>query len=232
MRVLVIGDTHLKAVRKGYLQFCKDVQKEFRCDTTVHIGDLVDCHAVSFHPAHPDAPGPKDEIEQTREAVQAWYKAFPALKICVGNHDARFIRLAATVKIPDIILRSHNEIWQTPKWTWKDDYIIDGVYYTHGDGAGGGLYPAYNMMRKIAMPVVMGHHHSACGVKFLVNPERRLFGCDVGCGVDDKAVNMLYMEKSKIRSVISCATVIDGIPQVHIMAACKGEKYHDSRFKV
>jgi predicted phosphodiesterase len=230
-KVGVIGDTHLPAVRKGYLQFCMDTFAKFKCDKFVHIGDVVDMHAVSFHQPHPDAPGPLDEIKQTRESVKLWYKAFPDLKICIGNHDARFIRLAATVKIPDIILRSYNEIWETPKWTWRYDYIIDGIYYTHGDGAGGGLYPAYNMMRKIAMPVVMGHHHSACGVKFLVNPERRLFGCDVGSGVDDKAVNMLYMEKGKIRSVISCATVIDGIPQVHIMPMGKGERYNDKNFK-
>jgi hypothetical protein len=87
------------------------------------------------------------------------------------------------------------------------------------------------MMRKLALPVVMGHHHSAAGFKPLMNPERRLFGLDVGCGVDDKAVAMLYAEKRVVRSVMSCATIIDGMPQVHLMPCGRGEKYHDSRFK-
>ena len=45
-RVLVIGDTHFPAVLDGYLQFVKDIKAEYKCDTILHIGDIVDHHCT------------------------------------------------------------------------------------------------------------------------------------------------------------------------------------------
>jgi predicted phosphodiesterase len=229
-KVLVIGDLHLPYVRPGYLEFCVDLYKQQKCDATVFIGDVCDFHAISFHQTHPDAPGPSDEISLAKTAVQQWYKKFPSARVCVGNHDARIFRLAATVKIPESVIRTLSDIFDTPGWEWKRDFVIDKVFYMHGTGCSG-LFPAYNTMRKMAMPVVQGHNHTAAGIKYLVNHERRLFGMDVGCGIADDAVQFLYAENNPIRSVISAATVCDGLPQLWIMPCGKGEKYHDSNFK-
>jgi predicted phosphodiesterase len=229
-KVLVIGDLHLPYSRPGYLEFCRDLYKQNRCDEVVFIGDVCDFHTISFHPTHPESVGPQDEIELARRSVSKWYKAFPTAKVCVGNHDARIFRLAATVKIPECVIRSLSDIFDTPNWSWKRSFNIDDVLYMHGSGCSG-VYPAYNTMRKMAMSVVIGHNHTACGVKYLVNPNARLFGMDVGSGVDDKAVQFLYAENNPIRSVISAGTVLDGFPQVWLMPVSRGEKYHDSRFK-
>ena len=230
MRILCISDLHEPSSRKGALAFCRDLRRKYKTNHTIFIGDVVDWHSISFHAAHPEMPGPKDEFKLAFTAVQKWHKAFPKADVVLGNHDRRVIRLAESVKIPARFLRNYKEIWETPNWTWADEFIYDEVYYTHGDGCGSGLYPAFNLVRQMGMSVCIGHHHSAGGVKWMVNPLRRMFGLDVGSLIDDKAMAFAYGLRIKKRSVLSAAVVIDGVPQ-HIVLPCgKGEKYHDSNF--
>src|SRR5438067_1631368 len=80
-------------------------------------------HTISFHAHHPDAPGPKDEYELAHLEIQKWAKAFPKASVCIGNHDARVIRLAETVNIPAKLLRDYREVWDTPHWSWADDHL-------------------------------------------------------------------------------------------------------------
>ena len=229
-RVLVIPDLHNPCSRKGGLAFCKDLRRKYKTTRTIFIGDVTDWHGISFHAKHPEMPGPKDEHELALKCIKKWYKAFPNATVILGNHDRRVIRLAESVNIPAKFIRNYEDIWETPKWKWVDDYIIDEVYYTHGDGAGSGMYPAYNLVRKMGMSCVLGHHHSAGGVKWLVNPLRRMFGLDTGCLIDDKQMAFAYSKKAVMRSVLSAAVVIDGIPEHIVMPCGKGEKYHDSKF--
>jgi metallophosphoesterase superfamily enzyme len=230
-RVLVIPDLHEPCARPGALQFCKAIKKEHKCDTIVFIGDVTDWHSISFHARHPEMPGPKDEFKLAFKCLKKWYRAFPKATICLGNHDRRIERLAESVNIPKRFIRGYDDIWKTPGWKWVDEIIIDKVLYEHGEGQGGSMYPAFNKVKGMGMSCVIGHHHSAGGVKWLVNPLRRMFGLDTGALIDDKAMAFAYNKKSIKRSVLSAAVVIDGVPQHIIMPCGKGEKYHDSNFK-
>lgn len=228
-RVLVPGDLHCPWQRAGYLQFLKDLRKKWKTDTTVFIGDVVDHHAISFHQKEPGCPGPLEEYKLAKAAVQTFYRAFSDAIVTLGNHDERIVRLAKSVAIPDVFLKSYKEIWDTPGWDWRRDVIIDDVYYYHGTGQSG-EYPAANAVRKMLMSVVMGHNHTASGVKYYTNPQRRIFACDTGAGCNDKAMAFAYADRNKRRSVLSAAVVIDGVPYIEPMCCGKGEKYHDSRF--
>ena len=225
-KVLCIGDLHEPCTRTNYLEFCKSLQKKYKTTQTVFIGDVVDNHAVSFHSKHPELPGAKDEYELAYACIQRWYKAFHPAKIAIGNHCSRIVRVAESVNIPAKFLRNYSEIWNTKMWNWQWDFIIDGVCYQHGISAGG-LHPAYNTMKKFAMSCVLGHFHSAAGIKWLVNPYTRLFSMDVGCGIDDKKMAFAYGKHCKVRSVISAGVVIDGHPYLELMPMSKGEKFHD-----
>jgi len=229
-RVLIIGDTHMPSVHPAYLAFVRDLRDKHRCDTIVHIGDVLDFHSVSFHAHVPDMPGPKDEYEQAYEAMRGWVKAFPKMKVCIGNHDRRVIRLAESVNIPSRFVRNYSEVWNTPRWEWAEDFVIDGCYYSHGEGCGG-LHPAYNQMQKMLSSVAIGHVHTAGGVSWLANPSARMFGIDVGCGIDEKSLSFVYSKHFKRRSIISAAVVLDGTPHHQIMEMGPGERYHRSRFK-
>ncbi len=227
-KVLCIGDIHEPVCRKNYLPFCQDLYREWDCDTVVFLGDIADFSAISFHAAHPECPGPNDEYRLAYAKIQKWYKAFPRAKVCIGNHDARIIRLAESVSIPAKFLRNFNEVWDTPGWDWDYHHIIDDVYYFHGTG-NGGTYPAPNAAKKMLMSVVMGHCHSAAGIKWIASPQRRIFGMDVGCGIDDKAFAFAYGQHNIKRSIISAAVVLDGVPYHEIMPISKGERYYDGK---
>lgn len=229
-RILNISDLHEPCSRKGALAFCRDLRRKYKTTKTIFSGDVTDWHSISFHAHHPEMPGPKDEYELAYKAIQKWYKAFPKADIILGNHDRRVIRLAESVNIPARFIRNYKDIWQTPGWTWADEFIYDEIYFTHGDGCGSGLYPAFNLVRQMGMSVSIGHHHAAGGVKWMVNPLRRMFGLDVGALIDDKAMAFAYGNRIKKRSVLGAAVILDGTP-IHIPMPCgKGEKYHDSRF--
>ncbi len=230
MRVLVVGDIHEPVSHPGYLKFNQDLRDKYRCDHVVLIGDVIDWHAVSFHAHHPEAPGPSDEYELALAGVEKWVKAFPKALVCIGNHDERLNRLSETVNIPQKFLRDYNEIWHTPHWNWDYEHALDGVYYCHGTGCGG-LHPAFNLMKKMLGSAVMGHIHSAGGVKWSASPDRRTFGMDTGCGIDDKAVAFAYGRHQKVRSIISAGVVVDGIPYHEVCPIGPGERYHRSRFK-
>ena len=232
-RVLVIPDIHEPVAHPGALQFCKDLYYEWDCDEVVFIGDIVDWHGISFHARHPDAPGAKDEYLLARERVDKWVEAFPVAKVCIGNHDERPSRLAASVNIPSGLhgLDNYSLMWGCPDWNWKHDHIVDDVYYFHGTGRSG-LYPAANVMRRHGMSVVMGHCHSRGGINNMNNPFRRFFAMDVGCLVDDRAFAFAYGKHAAERSNLSAGVVIDGHPYLESLKCSPGEEYHRDNFEV
>ena len=230
MRVLVISDIHSPCERPGAIEFCKEIKKKHRCNKVIFIGDIVDHHAVSFHAKHPDMPGARDEFKLAFQCVQKWKKAFPKATVTIGNHDRRIIRLAESVNIPAQYIRDFNETWKTPGWEWVHQCVIDDVLYIHGDGSGGSLYPAFNKMKNMGMSCVLGHHHKSAGIKWLVNPLRRMFGMDVGALTDDDSMAFVYAKYQTAKSVLGCGVVIDGIPYHEIFRCGPGEKYNRSNF--
>ena len=231
MRVLAASCIHAPCTRPGAIPFCKEIKKKYRCDKVVLLGDVVDHHAISFHAAHPELPGPKEEFELAYQEIQKWKKAFPEAVVLVGNHDRRVIRLAESVNIPSKYLRDFKDVWNTPKWEWVHQIIIDDVLYIHGDGVGGSMYPAYNKVRSLGMSCVLGHHHKSAGIKWLVNPMRRLFGMDVGAVCDDESLAFAYAKYQTARSVLGCGVVVDGVPYHEIMKVGLNEKYHRSNYE-
>jgi len=228
-KVLVIGDIHEPVAHPGYLAFCRDLRNKYQCDRIVFIGDVADMQAVSFHANNPQCPGALDEFHLTKKAIRKWYNAFPKANVCIGNHDARVIRLAESVNIPPQYLRNYSDVWMTDGWKWANDFVIDNVYYWHGTGRSG-INPAFNVMKDMLMSSVIGHCHSAAGIKWIANPLRRIFGMDTGCGIDVDAFQFAYGINEKKRPMLSAGVIIDGTPIHHIMSCGTKEKYHKSRF--
>ena len=230
MRTLVIPDLHLPYTHPGALQFCKDLYRTHKCNTTVFLGDIVDHTGISRHEKSPEAPSSNDELALVGRAIRPWYRAFPKAYVCAGNHDfSRVTRQAAEVNIPETYLRPLNELWGTPEWKWADRWRLDGVTYLHGLGAGG-KYHAANIMEAMLSSVVVGHVHTVGMIYWKANFERRIFGMDCGCLVDDRAVAFQYARNVLRKSILAAGTVIDGMPELHLMPMARGEKYHRSNF--
>lgn len=229
--VLAVGDPHEPVSHPGYLPFCQHLQQRYSCDTVVIIGDIADHQAISFHAANPMCPGPNDEAELTAGAIKKWYKAFPNAKVCIGNHDARVLRLAEEKSIPSRYIRDYNETWGTPTWEWDYEFIIDDVLYTHGTGSSG-VHPAWNLITKKMRSVVIGHCHARSGIKWMATGDERYFGMDTGCGIDVKAWQFAYGRNYPSRPFLSAGVISEGIPQIFPMPCKPGEPFNREKFNV
>jgi predicted phosphodiesterase len=203
----VIGDLHAPFARDGWLDFCKKIYKDYKCDYVVQIGDLLDQYAFTRYVRDPDAYGAKHEIELAREMVNQMYKAFPKGFVVLGNHDTRLAKRAAETGIPKWLLASYAELIGLPKnWNLGEEIEIDEVKYFHGEGLSANTELA---VRKVGQSVVYGHTHKG-SIAFKAMKKDLLFAMNVGCLIDQHAYAFEYAKHALEKSFIGVGVVIDG----------------------
>jgi|TARA_Y100001973_G_C5139688_1_gene302264 predicted phosphodiesterase len=218
-RVLVVGDLHLPAEHEDYLSFCKAIKKKYKTDAVVFIGDVVDHHAISFHHRHPEEDAAVAEYHRAMKGLKDWKKAFPEALVCIGNHDERVQRVAASAGIPPMYLKEYKEIYDTPQWCWKFEHTVDEVAYVHGTGASSGTTPAFNSAKARLQSTVSGHIHSAAAICWTEGPNnKRIFGFNVPCGVNKDHKMMQYGKNFLKKPINGVGVVIDGHPYMEIMS--------------
>ena len=208
-KVGIVGDLHQPFTHPGYLRFCQDVFESWGVDKVVIIGDVVDQHRLSFHDQDPSGHSAEMEAEKAYEGVQKWYVAFPKAMVCIGNHDERHYRVARKSGMPDRYIRTYADLWGTKTWDWKMSHEIDGVLYEHGTGSSG-RDAAFLRAKDKRRSIVMGHVHTGLGVKWHTNENSRIFGLNVGCGIDCKSYAFAYGRPFPTRPTLGCGIVIDG----------------------
>ena len=218
MRVGIIGDTHVPYEHKDYLAFCKRTFKKHKCNRIIHIGDLIDHHALSFHESEPMLKGAQGELLDARERLKPWYKAFPKLTVILGNHDRIPARQLKKIGIDsEVWMRPIEQVYDFPNgWNTAQEVVIDNVLYHHGETAGG-----VNGFRNDAISrmcnTVSGHNHSNAGISATASQHRLVWGMAVGCGVDNKSMAFVYGKHFKNKPIVGCGTVINGKPDIHLM---------------
>jgi len=207
--ILIVGDTHIPFEHPDYLDFCNSVRERCKCGTIVHIGDLVDNHAISYHEHDPNGKSPKDEFNEARTHLKDWFKVFPRLLLCRGNHDRLVDRKGKTVGLPSNVFRPFRGIWELPKG-WIDDFSfeIDDVRYTHGTGLIGDQahIKAASQNRQ---STVIGHTHSVGAINYLVSEKDRIFGMNVGCGINRRTYAFEYGRDFTKKPILGCGVVTD-----------------------
>jgi predicted phosphodiesterase len=210
--VLVIGDCHCPGMRQGYVDFLKRVADDYGVNRVVHIGDLVDWASISFHEKSPALSNATREFENAKRQVAALARAFPEADWLLGNHDALTERQAISVGLPMQVLRDYADLWEV-SWTVHPRFAklqIDGVIYSHGDSGRGGQDAALAQAKDQFRSTVIGHFHSQAGVKWWANPEFRIFGLSVGCGIDASRLQFEYGRRIVAKPVLGCGVVING----------------------
>lgn len=209
--VLAIGDLHLPFTLDGYLEHCQSVYKKHNCDTVVFIGDILDLHFSSYHETSTEGYGATQEHDMSVDMIKSWYRAFPKAYVTIGNHDALIYRKAMSAGISKRWIQDFSTVLGTPGWEWVTDIVIDNVLYTHG------TTNAYTKTKQNLISTVQGHLHSQAGIQFYVGRNTRIFGFQVGCGVDMKSYAMEY-GRNFPKPVISCGVVIKGLhPYLEVM---------------
>ena len=206
----VIGDTHEHFCHKDYRNFCYEVFTHFGVSQIIHIGDEVDNAALSYHESMVEMPNAENEAEQAQRAMERWYKTFPDVKVCVGNHSALPFRQATTAGIPKRFMKTYEDIWNAPKgWRWELSWEIDGVLYEHGTGSTGAS-AARNRAIANRQSTVIGHSHSFGGVAYMASRNDIIFGLNVGCGIDVDSMAFSYGKNFPKKPTLGCGVVIKG----------------------
>jgi len=203
-RVLVIGDLHEPFCLDSYLKHCKEVYSKHNCNRVVFIGDVIDNHYSSYHETNADGLGGGDELDIAIKRLKRWYKAFPNADVTIGNHDRIISRKAQTGGIPKRWIRNYSEVLNTPKWNFTERVVIDNVQYVHGEGG-----TARTKSKADMMSTVQGHLHTQCYTEWSVGAKFRIFGMQVGCGIDHESYAMAYAKAGK-KPAIGCGVVIGG----------------------
>ena len=208
---LIISDLHTPFEHEDALDFLRDLKREYKPDFVVNIGDETDQHGWSRHDPDPDAPGPKDELRLARKTLTRLRRLFPSMRVCTSNHGDRAARAAMRVRMPNEFLKALRDVYRAPGWEWRDEWVVDGVRYIHGEGFAG-INAARNAALKNWCNTVIGHVHSHAGIQFLSNGRKTIWGMNVGCLVDVKSVGLRYGRKYPDKPVLGTGVVVDGQP--------------------
>jgi hypothetical protein len=215
-RVLAVSCTHAPCMLPKFPAFLSKVWDKYQCNRFVHLGDLVDNAAISYHEKHSALSSAPEEYKKAKKQVQEITKRFPKADFLIGNHDALGERQAVTIGLLPEWLRDFNDIWGLPK-AWKvhtryTELEVDGTIYIHGDSGKGGQFGAVKTAMSKFQNLVGGHLHGEAGCWYYANGNARIFGMNVGCGVDHKALAQEYGRKFVKKPIIGCGVVLDGFP--------------------
>ena len=208
MVIGVFSDVHIPFAHPNYLAFLKDTFAEWGVEQIVCLGDLIDNHAISRFQSEPCADGAYTELSKARRMVKELTETFPEVKMCRGNHDDIAYRQAATLGIGAEFIKPFRDIYGLPmSWSLEDEYVIDGVLYTHGTGRGG-KHATYNIAVDERMSVCSGHTHTGGGVNYIANKQETIFALNTGCLVDYGAYAFEYSRNAKHRPTLGCGIVL------------------------
>lgn len=211
--VLVIGDTHFNYHHKDALDFLDALVQRYKPDRTIHIGDEVDLHAVSYHEHDPDAPSAGDELKYARKCMADLLDIVgPRVQLLESNHGSLFHRKRFTAGLPKDIIKPNHEIWGVPKtWTWHFDIKLElctgeMVYFHHGKSAN-----PLRVSQGMGMSYVGGHFHEMCSVNYWGAPGGLHFAAQTGCLVDWHSMAMAYARNNLKRPVLGSLVILDGL---------------------
>lgn len=213
-RVLVISDLHIPYHHKDSFKFLEEVKKQFRPDTVINIGDLLDFHAISFHEHNPDLPSIGDELTVAKSYIKELESIFPEVTEVHSNHSSLVYRRAIKYGMSAQFLRPYGEFLGTKKWQWVDDMTLKlsngkKVYFTHGKSA-----DILKVSQTMGMSAVQGHYHTKFCISYWANPDDLYWGMNVGCLINQKSMAFSYAKNFNTRFVLGCGIILNGVPRL------------------
>ena len=212
--VMIIPDCHCPAMKRGAVDFLKSIADEYQPERIVHIGDLIDACAYSYHEKSPMLKDPVRERALAQKQVDMITREFPKVDLLLGNHDVLAWRKALTAGLDPSDLKDFATMYNLPSgWKVHPRYHklkIDNVLYKHGDSGPGGMSAAQKQAKAEFSNVVLGHLHSQFSTSFYTNEQSRVFGMSVGCLVDDQHLALSYGKTYATKGILGCGIVVDG----------------------
>lgn len=213
--VLAFGDIHAPYHWDGALDYIADQLRPYQKSksTTVEVvfmGDEMDAHAFGRWPSDPDLYSPGHEWELGLEFMKQLYKVVKKAKVCKSNHTMRPWIQSFGAGIPKHFLKSINSAMHAPdSWVWDDVHVINNVRYIHGTGFSGQV-AHIKACRRFFQSTVIGHIHAYAGVNYIQFEDKRFFGANAGCLIDQSALAFAYAKEMPEKASIGHLEVING----------------------
>lgn len=202
--ILVIPDLHLPFILPNFLEHCISVRNKFKCKHIIFIGDILDNHYSSYHETNPNGYSALQELELAIEHLKLWVEYFQDAIVIKGNHDVLPTRKAITSGLANRWIRPFKEVLDTPNWEFLDEYELQDIIFTHGHLT----KEAFQECLLRQKPVVSGHRHGKCYIKYQTN---KLWGMQVGIGFDKTKYAFNYAGNTTTW-VENVAVIFDRVP--------------------
>lgn len=195
-------------------QYLAAINKTYRPDRVIFLGDEVDGHALSYHESDPDLDSAGPELEKAIKFLKPIYKLFPVADLLESNHGSLVYRKAKTAGIPRRALRCYRETLEAPKgWRWHFDLRIkmsNGVdlYLHHGKTAKQGA-----LSIREGCCSAQGHFHSKFHVTYWRNSSGLFWDIHGGCLVDHDSLAFAYGKNNMDKGIVGAWIILDGQPK-------------------
>jgi hypothetical protein len=179
----------------------------------VHLGDETDQHYNSNYTKKLKLHGPTEEESATQLDLDQWEACFPDLDLVMSNHTARIYKKAEEAGITDRWLRTLNEAYDKPNWTWHRELNLyssgQRININHGEKSS-----AYKIAQLLGCTVVQGHRHSEFYIQAFNNGEKTYYGVQAGSLIDPTSPAFEYGRNNPAKSVLGTAAIIHGVPRL------------------
>lgn len=205
----VIPDIHAPFTDLKYLDFLIRTFEKWDVTKIVCLGDAIDSHTISSHVASPDAMSTLTEYKKALNILDKYYKVFPYVKYCSGNHDQRLFKKASLNGIPSQFMKSFKDLYNVPKtWDVQTKHVINNVLFTHGVE-----FASRNAITSVTSithkSTVLGHSHTQAGIFYTNSGFDQLYCMYCGCLLNEKDYAFNYASNNKYKSILGCGIVID-----------------------
>lgn len=217
-RILFIPDTHLPFIDWDALAFVSEFARSYKPTRIVQLGDLIDAINWSKFLKAPDSPNAEAEWCMTESAVRAFHSKFRKdipWTIIEGNHCRRYLMRACEANIPKQLVKTLEQMFPFENWQWHmspQPYMVNkNTMAIHGDEFGGS---PIQKARISGLNVFQGHIHSG-SLEYVNQGHRQIFAVSCGALLDKDSIAARYSAKHINKSWLGCATLTDGVPQLH-----------------
>lgn len=200
-RILVLPDTHRPFHSEQAWEAAMRAGRQFKPDRVIHLGDLWDFYAISFHPKSPERRSNLEaEVKSGCEALDEMASLGASrLDITLGNHCHRWSRYLAQ-NAPEMFnflrfeeaVRFKERGWHvTP---YREHLTVGKMHFTHEVGFCGKLAHRQSRM-EFEGNVVIGHTHVLASEFKGTILDSSHVGISLGWLGDKKAID--YTHKAK-----------------------------------
>ena len=214
--ILFMGDEHFPAHHPSIFSFARKVVKDYKIDTVILMGDLMDQYAFSTHEKDVDEDNARREMDETKRAVKKYLKCFKGLPVhwVTGNHDDRIKRIANKASLPSWVLRPLSELLEVNINPVDSLYIMSGgkrIYATHNPGSS-----ILKLIERRNECCIGAHLHVKAGIHFSANEDKLIWGVHNPCFIDKDHPFMRYASQSQklAKPIIGCTVSLNGVPMI------------------